>query len=375
VLFWVLIALLTAAAILAVLIPLGRAPVADDAAAHARRVYRDQLAELERDKADGRINAAEAEAARAEIARRLIAVESDASKSAPHTGGVGARRVAALVGLIGVPLLSLSIYLGLGAPQLPGAPLAARLEAPASPDDIEALIAKVEEHLAAQPEDGRGWEVIAPVYLRLGRADDAVRAFQNAIRLLGSTAARQTSLGEAILVAENGIVTEDARKAFAAANQLDPAAPGPRFFLALAAEQEGKFSEAAEAWSALLAEAPADAPWRPMVETALARVSPGDDVAPGPTGEDVAAAQDMTAEEQTAMIEGMVSGLAERLESEPNDVEGWLRLIRSYVVLGRATDAADAARAALAGVADPAARERVEALIAELGVAAETATP
>ena len=373
-LFWVLIALLTAAAILAVLIPLGRTPVADDAAAHARRVYRDQLAELDRDKADGRINASDAEAARAEIARRLIAVESDSSRRAPHTGGLGARRAAALVGLIGVPLLSLSIYLGLGAPQLPGAPLAARLEAPASPDDIEALIAKVEEHLAAQPEDGRGWEVIAPVYLRLGRAGDAIRAFQNAIRLLGSTAARETSLGEAILVAENGIVTEDARKAFAAANQLDPAAPGPRFFLALAAEQEGKFDEAAEAWSALLAETPADAPWRPMVETALARVTTGE-VTPGPSEADVAAAQEMPAEEQTAMIEGMVSGLAERLKSEPNDVEGWLRLIRSYVVLGRAEEATDAARAALAGVTDTAGRSRVEALIAELGVAAETATP
>ena len=114
------------------------------------------------------------------------------------------------------------------------------------------LVAKVEEHLAAHPEDGRGWDVIAPVYLRLGRADDAARAFQNAIRLLGSTAERQTGLGEAILSAEGGIVTADARTAFEAAQRLDPAAPGPRFFLALAAEQEGEAAAAADA----LADAP-----------------------------------------------------------------------------------------------------------------------
>ena len=122
---------------------------------------------------------------------------------------------------------------------------------------------------------------------------------------------------------------------------------------------------------ALLAEAPSDAPWRAPVETALARLGPADGSGPA-SKSDVAAAETMAPDERNAMIEGMVAGLAKRLESEPNDVDGWLRLIRSYVVLGRADDAADAARAALAGVQADTDRARVEALIADFGVTPES---
>ena len=374
-LFWVLIALLTAAAIFAVLLPLGRAPRASEPAAHARLVYRDQLDELERDKAEGRVSAAEAEAARAEIARRLIALEAEPEASVAESGSRATRRAVSVAALSGIPILSLSLYLALGAPSLPGAPLAARLDRPAASDDFQTLIAKVEQHLAETPEDGRGWEVIAPVYLRLGRAGDSVRAYQNAIRLLGSTAARQTKLGEAVFTAEGGIVTAEARAAFEAANEIDPSAPEPRFFMALAVQQKGDTDEARRRLTALLADTPPDAAWRPMVEASLAGLS-GADAPAGPTAEDVAAAEEMTPDDQTAMIEGMVSGLAARLAAEPDDVEGWLRLIRSYVVLGRADAAAEAARAALAAVTDSGERGRVEALIADLGVTpAKAATP
>ncbi len=381
-LFWTLIALLTAAAILAVLLPLGRAPRAASSAAHARQVYLDQLDELERDKAQGRLSGAEAEASRAEIARRLIALGDEAGASVGGSvspgGSLTARRVVSVVALAGIPILSLSLYLTLGAPTLPGAPLAARLDAPASADDVETLLARVERHLAETPEDGRGWEVIAPVYLRLGRAEDAANAFRNAIRLLGSTAERQAKLGEAIWMAEGGIVTADARAAFEAANELDPDAPEPRFFLALAARQGGDDAAARQRLTALLADTPADAPWRETVVAALAglegNAAPSGPEA-GPAADDVAAAQTMPEEQQTAMIEGMVSGLAARLQDDPDNADGWLRLIRSYVVLGRTEAAAEAAREALAGVTEPSGRARVEALIGELGVAPAEATP
>ena len=365
--FWILIALLTAAAIMAVLLPLGRPAATADAKGHARRVYLDQLGELERDKAQGRIGGDEAEAARAEIARRLIAADRGAKET--PTGSEGhqtARRATALLALAGIPVLSMALYLGLGSPNLPGSPLAARLGAPPA-DSIEVLVARVEERLAEHPEDGRGWDVIAPVYLRLDRPDDATRAFKNAIRLLGSNALRQAGLGEAIFSAKGGIVTAEARAAFEAANELDPAAIGPRFFLGLAAEQEGDVAAAADAWRTLLAEAPPDTPWRGPLSEALARVEPQSDDA-GPDAKTVAAAQALPPGEQAAMIEGMVGSLAERLKGQPEDVEGWLRLIRSYVVLGRADAAAEAARDALAGVTDAAGRGRVEALIADLGV-------
>lgn len=377
-LLWIIIALLTATAILAVLVPLSRTPRAGGSAAHAARVYRDQLEELERDRAEGRISAGEAEPARAEIARRLIAVDNEAQAETDATGRAGAmargRRAVALVALLGIPFLSLVLYLGLGSPWLPGEPLAARLSTPA-PDDIEVLVAKVEGHLAKNPEDGQGWDVIAPVYLRLGRPVEAAQAFRNAIRLVGSTAERQAGLGEAIVSAEGGIVTAEARAAFEAAEVHDATSPGPQFFLALAAEQEGKRDEAAGRLRMLLAHAPADAQWRGAVEEALARVAPGESL-PGPTEEQVAAAQSMPEGDRAAMIDSMVSGLAERLKSEPDDVEGWLRLIRSYVVLGRADAASEAARAALDNVRDDGARQRVEALLAELRVTpAGTATP
>jgi cytochrome c-type biogenesis protein CcmH len=383
-LLWILIALLTAAAILAVLVPLARRPSAANAAEHGARVYRDQLAELERDKAEGRIGAPEAEAARAEVARRLIAADAEAKArtAALETGHTGMRRATAVVSLIGIPLLSLTLYLGLGAPNLPGAPLSARLSEPNAADDFEVMIRKVEEHLASNPEDGRGWDVIAPVYLRLGRLAEAEQAYRNAIRLLGATAPRQIGLGETIFASEGGIVTSEARSAFEAANGLDPAAPIPRFFLGLAAEQEGKKEVAADAWRGLLADAPADAAWRPAVEQALARVAPGEaptvSAAPrrGPSQEQIAAAEDMPEADRTAMIESMVAGLAARLKDEPGDVEGWLKLIRSYVVLGRVDAAAEAARSALDSVS-AADRGRVEALIADLGVTppAGAATP
>lgn len=382
-LLWTIIALLTAAAILAVLLPLGRAPAVADPSEHARRVYRDQLGELERDKAEGRLSTAEAGSARAEVARRLIALDGEAVGAAASAGSNTARRVVSVVALAGIPVLSLALYVGLGAPQLPGQPLSARLEAPANSDRIDTAIAEVEAHLAEFPEDGRGWEVLAPVYLSLGRAQDAARAMENAIRILGSTAERQTLLGEALWSAAEGIVTADARAAFEAAASLDPDAPMPRFVLAVAARQEGNVEEARTRLVALLADAPEDAPWRGMVEVMLAELDGGEAEAadtasadpPGPSADDIAAAETMAPDEQAAMIEGMVSGLAARLEGEPDDVEGWLRLIRSYVVLGRTEAAAAAASAALSGVTGVGDKARVEALISDLGLSPAEAAP
>ena len=208
---WIIIALLTAAAILAVLAPLARAPKGRPSAAHTARVYRDQLHELERDEADRRISATEGKLARAEIARRLIALDDKARNRIGQAAAVQsgsspfARRAVSLVALIGIPALSLGLYLVLGAPDKPGEPLAARLSAPVSPDNVELLVAKVEAHLAKNPEDGRGWEVIAPVYLSLGRAADATQAFRTAIRILGASSERNAGLGEAIVTAEDGI--------------------------------------------------------------------------------------------------------------------------------------------------------------------------
>ena len=350
-------AVLAAAVSLSVLWPLYRGR------AGARRmadqevsVYRDQLDEVERDLDRGVVAPAEADAARTEIARRLIRADGAREGAGPLAGSETPRRLAAAAAVIAMPIVALGLYVSLGSPDLPDAPLAVRLSAPPETQDMAVLMARVEDHLAANPDDVRGWQVVAPVYVRLGRNNDAVLAFGNIARLLGSNVATEGDLGEAIVRAEDGTVTADARAAFERALKDDPKDVRARFYLALGNGQAGRTEEAATAIRALIAEAPPGATWVGGMQDMVAEfeaAAPGSQ--PGPTASDVEAARSLAPEDRTAMIEGMVAQLAERLAAEPGDAEGWARLVRSYMVLGRPDDARaalDDARTALAGAAD-----------------------
>src|SRR5665213_549753 len=217
---WLVFSLMTAAAIFAVLWPLSRrAPLrhGSDIA-----VYRDQLDEVSRDRAAGLIGETEAEAARVEVSRRLIAAADAAATEvpAPQAAARRRRRTTAVAAFILLPIGAVLLYLVLGSPQLPGQPLAARLQVPDEANSIASQIARVERHLEQTPDDGRGWEVIAPVYMRLGRFDDAVRAWRNAIRLNGPSSAREAEFGEAQVAAANGVITAEAKAAFERAPAL-----------------------------------------------------------------------------------------------------------------------------------------------------------
>jgi cytochrome c-type biogenesis protein CcmH len=367
---WLLFALMSAAAIFVVLWPLARKKGAGGGSDVA--VYRDQLEEIERDRVAGLIGDAEAQAARVEVSRRLIAAADklEAAKAASGSG-VTLRRRAAVVAAFAVPSVgALALYLTYGSPDMPGQPLAARREAPQDNRSFAALLARVESHLEANPNDGRGWEVVAPVYIRLGRFDDAVKARRNSLRLNGSTAEREADLGEALLAQANGIVTADAKAAFERALALDGKAVKAQFFIGLAAEQDGRREDAAAVWRDMLAKAPADAAWAGFVREALARVSDREVVAQrGPSADDVAAASQLTEEQRGEMIRGMVAGLAERLKNDGSDVDGWLRLVRAYMVLGdreKARSAAADARRALAS--DPDKLRRVEEMVKGFGL-------
>lgn len=366
-LLWIAFSLMTGAAILAVLWPLRvreRAPAGSDAEADIA-VYRDQIAEIERDRAAGMIGAAEGDAARTEVARRMLRAADQAG--APAHPSDSRRRAVAVIALVGVPLLAAGFYLTLGSPELEGQPLAARLQARPEQADLAVLLRKVETHLEANPDDGRGHEVVAPIYFRLGRLDDAARAWSNAIRLLGSTAPRQIGLGEALTASAGGVVTAEAGQAFERALALDPTSVRARYYLGLAAEQDGRREDAAKLWGAMVADAPPDAPWLPTVREALARV--GAPVAPGPSAAEVAAAQDMSPEQRTQMVRGMVDGLAKRLEQDGSDLDGWLRLVRAWTVLGEGDKARAAAGEARRHFAtDAAATGRIDALTRELGL-------
>jgi cytochrome c-type biogenesis protein CcmH len=358
---WFGLALMTATVILAVLWPLSRRGGGSRSDSDVA-VYRDQLDEIERDRAAGLIKDNEAGAAKVEVSRRLLAA-ADADVQAAPPGNAAAivwrRRTVAVAAFVVLPLAVPTFYLALGSPELPDQPLTPRLAGARTNQSLDALIAQVETHPERNPDDGRGWEVIAQVYARLGRFDDAVKARRQALRLNGDSAQRQAALGEALVFAANGVVTAEAKAAFERAIALDGNDVQARYFLGLAAEQDGNRAQAAAAWRALLAAAPPDAAWTDFVRSALARVE-GTAAAGGPDGgasaapseEQIAASSQLNPEQRKRMIEGMVERLSERLHRDGSDVEGWLRLVRSYMVLGEADKARAAAadaRRALAG--------------------------
>lgn len=362
---WFVFALMTAAAVLAVLWPLAFRVTGSREGSEVN-VYRDQLDEIERDRASGLIGATEAEAARVEVSRRLLA-SAEVEATIPLIVHAGFRRRAVAVLALGIlPIGAIVVYLTLGSPGLPGQALASRTVAPSANAPMESLLAQVEARLARAPDDGRGWDVVAPVYLRTGRFADAVKARRNAIRFAGETSTRQAGLGEALTAEAGGVVTADAKAAFERALALDGEDPGARYFLGLAAEQDGRPQEAASIWRTMLARAPAGAPWVEFVRGALARLEPG---TAGPNAEDVAAASGLSEARRSAMVQGMVERLAERMKVDGANVDGWLRLVRSYMVLGereKALTAVDDARRALDG--DPEKLKQLDALVKGLGL-------
>lgn len=371
-LLWGAFALMTAAAVFAVLWPLSRDHQAVDTSGDVA-VYRDQLAEIDRDLAGGIIGPAEAEAARIEVSRRLIAAA--AAPTRVSDGATGRRRAASLIALIGIPAIVLGLYGWRGSPHLPGQPLADRLAAPTVAQDVMTLLARVESHLQSNPEDGRGWEVVAPVYMRLGRPADAVRARANALRLLGPTADRETDYGEALALAAQGVITADAKAAFQRALGLEPNHPKALYFVGLAQEQDGQRPAAIATWTRILETSPPDAAHLGLIRQEIARLggqSPAASTAPaapGPTAADVAAARQMAPADQNAMVRGMVDRLAARLSLDFSDFDGWVRLVRAYVVLGERDKADEALAQARRHFGQDAERlGRLEALTRELGL-------
>lgn len=374
---WAVFAVLTALAALAVLVPLARGRRSAGEAEGGVAVYADQLAEVDRDRDRGVIGEAEAAAARTEIGRRLLKAAREAAPAAPETGW--RRRLVAAAAILAVPVAAVALYMTFGTPEAPDAPLAARRAAPAEGQDVAALVARVEAHLAENPDDGQGWAVLGPVYLRVGRPSDAAAAFRNAVRLQGPTAPLEAGLGEALTMVAGGVVTAEARAAFAEAARLDPAALRPRFYLALALTQEGRRDEAVAAWRAILSEAKGGEPWVAAVKRELAGLgapvdapaggmpAAGQGAAPGPSAADMEAVAALPAAERAKVIEGMVAGLAERLSRDGGSLDEWVRLARAYGVLGRRDEARAAlvkAKAAFPG--DPAAQQRIDETAAAL---------
>ena len=380
-LLWVILAALTAAALSFLLYPLvGGREAVDEREAFDAAVYRDQLEEIEADRARGLIGEAEAEAARLEVARRLLAADEKSADGA----GAGSRsalpRAAFVVVAACLPLAVLGAYLYYGSPRLPDQPLAARLTDPAKETDVGVLVARVEARLRAHPDEGAGWDAIAPIYLGGRRYGDAAEAYRQAIRLLGPTAKRLSGLGQALVLEQQGLVTEPARIALEEALKHDKELVEPRILLAVAKEQDGNFEGALADWRGLLEVRKDDQRWTAMIEeriaSAQARQSgevpavegPSAPMA-GPSSADIAAAKNMSPAEREAMVDRMVKKLAARLDSDGDDLPGWLRLVRAYTVLGRNDDAKEAlARAKDQFAGNAQAIQQLDSLAADLGL-------
>ena len=382
---WPILTLMTLGAVIAVWWPLARRQGSVRSGSDIA-VYRDQLDEIDRDQAASLIGNVEAEAARVEVSRRLIAAAETAKARsvAPAAGPAGwYRRATLAAAIVLLPVGAGAVYLSLGSPGLVSVSMNAATGGQPLPAGIEHTVAEVETYMESNPRNGRGWELLAPVYLRLGRFDDAVRARRNALEIFGPDAAHLGDLGEAMVMASGGVVTAEAKSLFERANAADPEDVMAQYYLGLSAKQDGRRDEAEKRWRALVSRAGEGAEWLPLVKDALARIdekgppvvvaapaSGAAKAAPkGPSAREVAAAAQLAPAERNGMIEGMVARLAQKMAENGADVEGWLRLIKAYSVLGerdKALAAAANARSALAGNSDN--LRRIGELAKELGL-------
>ncbi|MES0403029.1 MAG: c-type cytochrome biogenesis protein CcmI [Hyphomicrobium sp.] len=348
---WISFAVLAAAVTWAVTRPLLRTGTTPERPADGDlAVYRDQLAEIESEKAQGLIGEPDAEAARAEVARRLIK-RSEEHESEGGAGTASVVRQVALYGASALPVIALGIYLAVGSPSLPGKPYEARLKAPLEQASEADLVAKVEAHLRQHPEDGRGWNVIAPVYMRQGKFQQAAEAFERAIRLLGETPERLAGFARATIMARDRIVTANAQRALERMLELDPKSIEPRVWLAIAKEQEGLLAAAETAYRKLLGEVGSQGPWREILEQRLKNITlqqGGEaDLETAPSAPEIepgemAKYRAMSPQERQEVINQMVDGLSARLKKDGKDLKGWMRLVRAYSVQGRTSEASTA---------------------------------
>ena len=297
--------------------------------------YRAQLRAIETDAAAGRLGEIEATAAKGELARELIRLKGEvADRAAPGSKTA----VWAIVGLVAI--LSLGTYWYLGRPDLPAEPLADRAAATGAGLDLDTAIKTIEAKLAKDPNDLRGWQVIAPAYMQLGRYDDAVHALRKVNALSTPTADSLSDLGEALMMQNTGSAVGEPLELFRKAVLLDPKHVRSRFYIAGEETRSGDYRAAVEDWNTLLALAKGDEPWVTTARNGLAFAqqelkAPSASTAPG--GTTTPPAIDANAPQ----IQAMVDGLEARLKSQGGSIEEWTQLVRSRMVQGQ-MDAAQA---------------------------------
>ena len=320
--------------------------------------FRAQLKAIETDSAAGRMGEAEAIAAKGELAREVLRLKSETDGKAEKTRS---GRLDLWIPVLLVAILALGTYGFLGHPDLPAVPLAGR-DIPAEGGiDLEKAVTTIETRLTETPDDLRGWKVIAPAYMQLGRYADAVRAQRRINELAPPTADSQTDLGEALMMQNKGQVTGEPLELFRKAAALDPKHVRSRYYIAAEETRAGNYEAAIADWNALLALGKGDEPWAVTAKDGIAfaeqQLHP--ETAP-------AAPQTPNADQ----IAAMVDGLDARLKSEGGSIEEWTRLVRSRMVQGRVEDAQAAYDQARKAYPDAKVRTELDVLAADNGLVA-----
>lgn len=373
---WVVFSLLVFIAVISVSAPLFRR---EQAGARLGDVdaYAALLSDIDRDLERGLLTRREAEETRTEIARRLLKAREKAVSNGITAQHAGLRANVIFAGVAGFTAISsMGLYLAFGQPDLPSHPLTARLNAPAEQQSIDVLIARVEQRLSTNPDDGMGWAVLAPVYFKQGQFERAAEAYTRSMALLGESPEKLLGFAEAKTYATGGVVTKDAAEAFQKALRNDPTSLRARFWLAVRVEQEGNKTEAEKAFRAIVADESIPEGWRRVINERLAKLQSSG--APAATAS--AAPQEQTPSAQgpagsrtgppPEFVRNMVESLAGRLREDGSDLDGWLMLMRSYAVIGEMDKARDAHSTARANFTDqPAALQKLDEMAKSLGLA------
>lgn len=318
-------------------------------------ILSDQLREVEADAERGLISPEEARAAQTEIKRRLLSVHRNTGATAAKATNQGTWLILAFIVL--VPLAGAGIYAGLGNPNVPSIAFADRAQERQGNAEIVALAQKLRDRLLEDENGGPsgGWMLLGQTYMRMGRYEEAADAFETVAIRPDATSAVLSQFAEALIAAENGIVTPKAEGAIDQAMDMDPTNPAASYYKAVALDQGGDSVAAYEVLVARIEQEQELAPWMEAFAAEANRIGSSQGLqpvdlsgfappapqgaAPGPSAEDVEAAAAMSEDDRAAFIRSMVERLASRLDEEPGDLDGWIRLGNAYAVLGETENA------------------------------------
>lgn len=345
-----------------------------DAMAANENHFRQRLAGIDQDIVAGKLDAEQADIAKAELAKELVSFRAikpseNVSDAAFQSDQQFAGRWLKIAGVL-APILAVAIYVGVGNPSLPAVPLAQREAAQITFEDA---IAQIEEQMERDPSDIRGWQVLGPAYLRVERFEDAVNAFQHVVDLSPRSADTLTNLAEARLMANRGVLDSEIEELLTEATLLDATHIRSRFFLAAEATRTQDWENAAQIWEELLGLSQGGENWvegaRRGLALAQARGIPIDD-----QQTDLPAEQGDTSAippNQQQMIMEMVEGLHIRLYDQGGSIEEWTRLVRSRLVLEQNSDAQDAYNEAVKAYPNSPDRTELDAMAQAAGLVLE----